>query len=173
MSSVSRVVSKKKVNSAVSRTYATGRRKESTARVWIWRASSPALPNADGVVADDKACSMIKFRRSGDKHGKMKIVDQPIDKRFSSLEHIYTILRPFKVVNSSGMFECLITVRGGGVSGQASAISHGISRALAALSPEFRASLKKEGLLTRDSREVESKKYGRHKARKSVQFSKR
>ena len=81
--------------------------------------------------------------------------------------------QPFDVTETQGRYDLAINVRGGGVSAQASAIRHGISRALIAADPEMRPALKKVGYLTRDSREVERKKYGRHKARKRPQYSKR
>jgi small subunit ribosomal protein S9 len=83
------------------------------------------------------------------------------------------IAQPFDVTNKTGQFDVSVNVCGGGISAQASAVRHGISRALLVVDPELRAALKKAGLLTRDARKVERKKYGRHKARKRPQYSKR
>lgn len=82
-------------------------------------------------------------------------------------------LKPLKEVGVQDKYDIYVNVRGGGVTGQVGAISHGISRALALIEPGFRSILKKGGYLTRDSRMVERKKYGRHKARRGTQFSKR
>jgi small subunit ribosomal protein S9 len=83
------------------------------------------------------------------------------------------INQPFAVLQSEGKFDVMVTVVGGGLSGQAGAVRHGISRALDAYDPSFRPVLRKSGFMTRDSRTVERKKYGRAKARRSFQFSKR
>jgi small subunit ribosomal protein S9 len=83
------------------------------------------------------------------------------------------IMQPFEVTDTVGKFDVSVNVRGGGVSGQAGAIKHGISRALLDVSPDFRKPLKKAGYLTRDAREVERKKYGQRGARARFQFSKR
>ena len=83
------------------------------------------------------------------------------------------INQPFSVVNRAGQFDIVATVVGGGLSGQAGAVRHGISRALTLFEPDLRPALKQGGFLTRDSRTVERKKYGRAKARRSFQFSKR
>jgi len=83
------------------------------------------------------------------------------------------IQQPFEVAAREGQYDVVCTVKGGGLSGQAGAVRHGISRALTLYEPELRGPLKKEGFLTRDSRTVERKKYGRAKARRSFQFSKR
>lgn len=83
------------------------------------------------------------------------------------------IAQPFDVTNKTGQFDVSVNVCGGGIAAQASAVRHGISRALLVVDPELRAALKKAGLLTRDARKVERKKYGRHKARKRPQYSKR
>jgi small subunit ribosomal protein S9 len=81
--------------------------------------------------------------------------------------------QPLQVVNRAGQFDIVVTVAGGGLSGQAGAVRHGVSKALTYYEPELRPALKKEGFLTRDPRVVERKKYGRKKARRSFQFSKR
>jgi small subunit ribosomal protein S9 len=83
------------------------------------------------------------------------------------------ILEPFEVTETKGQFDAIVSVRGGGSSAQADAVRHGISRALVTSSEEMRPTLRKNGMLTRDPREVERKKYGRHKARKRPQYSKR
>lgn len=83
------------------------------------------------------------------------------------------INQPFAALDRLGAFDIYCTVKGGGLSGQAGAVRHAISRALVEFSPEFRKTLRKLGFLTRDARKVERKKYGRHKARKATQFSKR
>ena len=83
------------------------------------------------------------------------------------------IQQPFQTANRSDQYDVMCTVKGGGLSGQAGAVRHGISRALTYFEPELRGALKSGGFLTRDSRMVERKKYGRAKARKSFQFSKR
>ena len=126
------------------RSYATGRRKESAARVWVKPGS--------GVV-------MINGR--------------PIDQYFARPVLQMLLHQPFQVTERLGQFDVMATVKGGGLSGQAGAVRHGISRALSLYEPELRPALKKVGFLTRDSRKVERKKYGRRKARRSFQFSKR
>ena len=126
------------------RSYATGRRKESAARVWVKPGS--------GVV-------MINGR--------------PIDLYFARPVLQMLLHQPFQVTDRLGQFDVMATVKGGGLSGQAGAVRHGISRALSLYEPELRPALKKVGFLTRDSRKVERKKYGRRKARRSFQFSKR
>jgi small subunit ribosomal protein S9 len=83
------------------------------------------------------------------------------------------VMQPFEVTQTNGGFDIDVNVNGGGNSGQAGAIRHGITRALMELNPDFRTSLKKAGFVTRDPRAVERKKYGRHKARKRPQYSKR
>ncbi|ABV74655.1 30S ribosomal protein S9 [Rickettsia akari str. Hartford] len=124
--------------------YATGKRKNAVARVWI-------------------------------KVGKGKIVvnKKTIDQYFPSETYVKTILRPFVLTNTIDQYDVICTVRGGGVSGQKGAILHGISKALDKSVPDFHTILRKGGLLTRDSRVVERKKYGQRKARKKTQFSKR
>lgn len=126
------------------RSYATGRRKESAARVWVKPGS--------GVV-------MINGRS--------------IDQYFARPVLQMLLHQPFQVTDRLGQFDVMATVKGGGLSGQAGAVRHGISRALSLYEPELRPALKKVGFLTRDSRKVERKKYGRRKARRSFQFSKR
>ncbi len=126
------------------RAYATGRRKESIARVWI-------KPGRGQIIINDKD-ENVYFAR-------------PV---------LRMILRqPLIATNRDGQFDVIVTVKGGGLSGQAGAVRHGISRALVNYEPALRAALKPGGFLTRDPRAVERKKYGRPKARRSFQFSKR
>jgi small subunit ribosomal protein S9 len=129
---------------AQGRAYATGRRKESVARVWI-------KPGTGKIIVNDRD-ETIYFAR-------------PV---------LRMILRqPLIATNRDGQFDVIVSVTGGGLSGQAGAVRHGISRALVAYEPALRAALKPGGFLTRDPRAVERKKYGRPKARRSFQFSKR
>ena len=124
--------------------YSTGRRKESIARVWV--------SNGTGDITINKKNIEDYFK---DKALRM-IINQPLE-----------------VAKKSDSVDLKITVLGGGLSGQAGAIKHGLSRALTLIDPNTKDSLKKNGFLTRDSRTVERKKYGRQKARRSFQFSKR
>jgi small subunit ribosomal protein S9 len=124
--------------------YSTGRRKESIAKVW--------LSNGTGNITINKKNIEDYFK---DKALRM-IINQPLE-----------------VAKKSDSVDLKITVLGGGLSGQAGAIKHGLSRALTLIDPNTKDSLKKNGFLTRDSRTVERKKYGRQKARRSFQFSKR
>ena len=126
------------------RAYATGRRKESVARVWVKPGS-----------------------------GRMVVNGKEADAYFARPVLRMIIRQPFTVANRAGQFDVMATVTGGGLSGQAGALKHGISRALVNFEPALRGALKAEGMLTRDSRTVERKKYGRAKARRSFQFSKR
>jgi small subunit ribosomal protein S9 len=129
---------------AQGRAYATGRRKESVARVWI-------KPGTGKITVNGRD-ETVYFAR-------------PV---------LRMILRqPLIATNRDGQFDVIVTVNGGGLSGQAGAVRHGISRALVNYEPTLRAALKPGGFLTRDPRAVERKKYGRPKARRSFQFSKR
>ena len=129
---------------AQGRAYATGRRKESVARVWIKPGSGKITING----RDEK----VYFAR-------------PV---------LRMILRqPLIAAARDGQFDVIVTVNGGGLSGQAGAVRHGLSKALTYYEPELRSVLKRGGFLTRDSRVVERKKYGKKKARRSFQFSKR
>jgi small subunit ribosomal protein S9 len=123
---------------------ATGRRKTSVARVW--------LKPGEGLVT---------------------INDRSLQEYFGRETARMIVLQPFNVTQSGTSFDVDVNVKGGGSSGQAGAIRHGITRALMRFNPEFRAPLKKAGFVTRDPRAVERKKYGRHKARKRPQYSKR
>jgi small subunit ribosomal protein S9 len=126
------------------RAYATGRRKNSIARVWL---------------------------KSGD--GDIKINGKSLDKYFSRPVLQMIVNQPLNVIESESSFEIMATVKGGGLSGQAGAIRHGISKALSLYDVSNRPALKKVGFLTRDPRVVERKKAGLAKARRSYQFSKR
>ncbi|MBC8408246.1 MAG: 30S ribosomal protein S9 [Rhodobacteraceae bacterium] len=132
------------VRDNLGRAYATGKRKDAVARVWI-------KPGSGKVVVNGK--EMISY------------FARPV---------LQMILRqPFTVAGVEGQFDVTATVKGGGLSGQAGAVKHGISKALQLYDPALRGALKVAGFLTRDSRVVERKKYGKAKARKSFQFSKR
>lgn len=126
------------------RFYATGRRKESSARVWISKGK-----------------------------GEISVNGKTLEDYFKLSTCVSSVHQPFSVTKTSGSYDVFATVKGGGTTGQAEAIRHGISRALCLSDEELRTLLRKNGLLTRDSREVERKKYGRRKARRSRQFSKR
>lgn len=129
---------------AQGRSYATGRRKDAVARVWIKPGSGKVTVNG---------------REQTDYFGRpvLRLV----------------IAQAFEAANRTNQFDVVATVKGGGLSGQAGAIRHGISRALTLYEPGLRPALKARGFLTRDARVVERKKYGRAKARRSFQFSKR
>ncbi|WP_035693302.1 30S ribosomal protein S9 [Azospirillum halopraeferens] len=126
------------------RAYATGKRKDAVARVWIKPGS-----------------------------GKISINGRDIEVYFARPVLRMMINQPFGLVDRAGQFDVLCTVAGGGLSGQAGAVRHGISKALTYFEPALRPPLKAAGFLTRDARVVERKKYGRAKARRSFQFSKR
>jgi len=124
--------------------YGTGRRKEAVARV---------------------------FLRPG--NGKVTVNGQDFNEYFQGLVRAVAALEPLRAVDALGHFDAYITVRGGGKSGQIDAIKLGIARALVQYNPDYRAKLKPLGCLTRDARVVERKKYGKHKARRAPQYSKR
>jgi len=105
--------------------------------------------------------------------GKIVINNKPLETYFPILFHQEDILLPFQLTETVGKYDAHVTADGGGISGQSEAIRLGISRALVDINPEYRPMLKKDGLLSRDPRMVERKKYGRPKARKRFQFSKR
>ncbi len=105
--------------------------------------------------------------------GKVTVNRRSLDEYFGRETSRMIVHQPFEVTNTLGKYRVEVNVRGGGVSAQAVAIRHGITRALLETEPELRGTLKKAGFITRDSREVERKKYGRHKARKRPQYSKR
>ncbi len=129
---------------AQGRSYATGKRKDAVARVWV---------------------------RPG--NGKVVVNGKEIAKYFARPVLQMVIGQPFTVANVADQFDVMCTVAGGGLSGQAGAVKHGISKALCVYDPELRPALKAAGFLTRDPRVVERKKYGKRKARRSFQFSKR
>jgi small subunit ribosomal protein S9 len=132
------------VRDELGRSYATGKRKDAVARVWI-------KPGSGTVVVNGKAIKTYFAR--------------PV---------LQMILRqPFTVASVEDQFDVHATVKGGGLSGQAGAVKHGISKALQIYDPSLRGALKAAGFLTRDSRVVERKKFGKRKARRSFQFSKR
>ena len=106
-------------------------------------------------------------------NGKIIVNGKEFETAFPQLLSREDILNPLKVTETNGNYDVIINVQGGGTTGQAQAIRLGIARALVEINPEHRAALKKEGFLTRDPRMVERKKYGRPKARKRFQFSKR
>jgi small subunit ribosomal protein S9 len=105
--------------------------------------------------------------------GTITVNKRPIDEYFPSATHRMVISEPLRLVDKIDVYDVDATMTGGGVSGQAGALRHGIARALVELEPELRIPLKRAGFLTRDSREKESKKYGLKKARKAPQYSKR
>ena len=129
---------------AQGRSYATGRRKDAVARVWV----KPGT----GKITINGRDQEIYFARP-----TLRLV----------------INQPFGLAEREGQYDVIATVKGGGLSGQAGAVKHGISQALTKQEPALRSVVKKAGFLTRDSRAVERKKYGRAKARRSFQFSKR
>lgn len=129
---------------AQGRAYATGKRKDAVARVWI-------KPGSGKIVVNDRAVE-VYFAR-------------PVLRMI--------LAQPLQVANRDGQYDIVVNVNGGGLSGQAGAVRHGLAKALTHYEPELRGPLKKEGFLTRDSRVVERKKYGKAKARRSFQFSKR
>jgi len=140
--------------------YGTGRRKTSSARVF--------LKSGEGLFT-------IKSKKKSVSNTNKKINKGFIELKdyFLKPKQIQSATAPLQVLNLQKSFDIFVTVKGGGFNGQAEAISHGLARALLKVSPEYRPALRKKGLLTRDSRMVERKKYGHHKARKSTQFSKR
>jgi small subunit ribosomal protein S9 len=126
------------------RAYATGRRKDAVARVWL-------KPGTGKIIVNGREQEVYFARPT------LRLI----------------INQPFAITDRTGQFDVVATVKGGGLSGQAGAVKHGISQALTKYEPALRATVKAAGFLTRDSRVVERKKYGRAKARRSFQFSKR
>jgi small subunit ribosomal protein S9 len=126
------------------RAYATGKRKNAVARVWV-------KPGAGTITVNTRALEVFFAR--------------PVLRML--------IQQPLVATNRNGQYDVVCTVSGGGLSGQAGAVRHGLSKALMNFEPDLRGALKREGFLTRDSRVVERKKYGKAKARRSFQFSKR
>jgi small subunit ribosomal protein S9 len=129
---------------AQGRAYATGKRKDAVARVWIKPGS-----------------------------GKVTVNGRPLEVYFARPVLRMILKQPLGVAKRVDQYDLTVSVAGGGLSGQAGAVRHGLSKALVAYEPDLRPALKKEGFLTRDSRIVERKKYGKKKARRSFQFSKR
>ena len=132
------------VRDELGRAYATGKRKDAVARVWIKPGS-----------------------------GKVSVNGKELNAYFARPVLQMILRQPFQVAGVEGEFDVMATVTGGGLSGQAGAVKHGISKALQLYDPNLRGALKAAGFLTRDSRVVERKKYGKRKARRSFQFSKR
>ena len=132
------------VRDALGRTYATGKRKDAVARVWIKPGS-----------------------------GKVTVNGKDQDAYFARPVLRLILRQPMQIAGVEGEFDVMATVKGGGLTGQAGAVKHGISKALQLYEPTLRAPLKAAGFLTRDARVVERKKYGKRKARRSFQFSKR
>jgi small subunit ribosomal protein S9 len=106
-------------------------------------------------------------------NGEVVVNERTLDQYFGRETSRMVVQQPFEVTSTSGQYRADVNVHGGGIAAQAVAIRHGITRALLEANPELRPALKKNGFITRDSREVERKKYGRHKARKRPQYSKR
>lgn len=131
------------------------------------------MAQAQTYNATGKRKSAIAQVRMSAGEGRILVNERPLDEYFGRETSRMIVNQPFDVTEIQGRFDVAVNVRGGGVAAQASAIRHGISRALLTIDPELRAALKRAGYLTRDSREVERKKYGRHKARKRPQYSKR
>ena len=136
-------VDKPKLDS-MERAYSTGKRKDAVARVWIKKGS-----------------------------GQITVNKKPVEKYFARPTLQMIIQQAFSTTSAENQFDVMATVKGGGLSGQAGAVRHGLSKALTIFDGEFRGALKAAGFLTRDSRVVERKKYGKPKARRSFQFSKR
>jgi len=127
---------------------------------------------ADQIFVGRRKTSVARIiLRNG--NGKITINNKEFEKAFPQEVSREDILAPFKVTETSGQYDVFVKVNGGGTTGQSEAIRLGITRALISINPDFRPKLKIEGFLTRDPRMVERKKYGRPKARKRFQFSKR
>ena len=124
-------------------------------------------------VATGRRKTAVARVRLSPGEGKVTVNHRPLDGFFGRLTSRMIVHQPLELTGTVGQYDVLANVSGGGISAQASAIRHGISRALVAAAPDHRPALKKAGYLTRDPREVERKKYGRHKARKRPQYSKR
>ena len=127
----------------------------------------------DLFIATGKRKSAVARVRLHPGDGKITVNRRALDDYFGRETSRMIVHQPFDVTETRGQYDAAVTVGGGGVAAQATAIRHGITRALLGANPEFRPALKKAGFITRDPREVERKKYGRHKARKRPQYSKR
>ena len=138
------VAPREPVRDELGRTYATGKRKDAVARVWIKPGS-----------------------------GKVTVNGKDQDAYFARPVLQLILRQPMQITGVEGEFDVVATVKGGGLTGQAGAVKHGISKALQLYEPSHRGALKAAGFLTRDSRVVERKKFGKRKARRSFQFSKR
>ena len=138
------LVSREPVRDEHGRSYATGKRKDAVARVWV---------------------------KPG--NGTVTVNNRELNRYFARPVLQMILKQPFEITGTVGEFDVMCTVKGGGLSGQAGAVRHGISQALQLYEPSHRPALKAAGFLTRDSRVVERKKYGKAKARRSFQFSKR
>jgi small subunit ribosomal protein S9 len=128
---------------------------------------------AQAFQATGKRKTAIAQVRLSPGEGRIVVNRRTLDEYFGRETSRMIVNQPFEVTEVQGRFDVSVNVRGGGVAAQAAAIRHGIARALLEVDAEHRGNLKKSGFLTRDSREVERKKYGRHKARKRPQYSKR
>ena len=117
-----------------------------------------------------RAVARVRIRPG---NGTVTVNGRALDDYFGSAQHRMLLLEPLRVTNTLEVYDVDATIDGGGPSGQAGALRHGIARALVGLDPELRTELKRNGFLTRDAREKESKKYGLKKARKAPQYSKR
>ena len=138
------VKSTKPVKDKLGRSYATGKRKSSIARIWVKQGKGSVLVNS-----------------------------LPIKQYFCTERNVQVAIEPLKMFDLLDKFDMNCTVQGGGLSSQAGSIKNGIAKAIALFNPDLRPLLRNNGFLTRDSRVVERKKYGQHKARKKTQFSKR
>jgi small subunit ribosomal protein S9 len=124
-------------------------------------------------VATGKRKSAVARVRMSVGEGRLVVNQRTLEDYFGRETSRMIVQQPFELTNTKGQYDLTVNVGGGGVAAQATAIRHGITRALLLANPEFRGALKKAGFVTRDPREVERKKYGRHKARKRPQYSKR
>ena len=131
-----------------------------------------AEPQEMHVTTGRRKCAVARIRLSPGP-GKLTVNTRTLEGYFGRETSRMIVNQPFDVTDTHGQYDLWVKVRGGGVAAQASAIRHGLTRALMLANPEFRGPLKKAGFVTRDPREVERKKYGHHKARKRPQYSKR
>ncbi len=128
---------------------------------------------ADDFIATGRRKNAIARIRLRPGNGQIVVNGKPIEEYFGRATARMIVMQPFELTQTTGRFDCYARVNGGGHSGQAGALKHGISKALLDADPAYRATLKRAGFLTRDSRMKERKKYGRRGARASFQFSKR